>query len=67
MLNSRMFDYRIWVTLILSLGFGFALNQLIPMLSEKPLFLLALPLGILFFAILVIKPKWVLALSLIHI
>jgi len=61
MLNSRMFDYRIWVTLFLSLGFGLAVNIMIPLLSEKSLFLLALPFGILFFAILVIKPKWFLA------
>jgi len=61
MLNSRVFDYRIWVTLILSLGFGFVLNKLVPILSEKPLFLLALPLGVLFFVVLVVKPKWVLA------
>jgi len=65
MLNSRVFDYRIWVTLILSLGFGFVLNLLVPILSEKPLFLLALPLGVLFFVVLVIKPKWVLAVIIL--
>jgi O-antigen ligase len=57
MLNSRTFDYRIWVTLILSLGFGLALNKLTPIFSEKPLYLLALPVGVLFFAFMVIKPK----------
>jgi O-antigen ligase len=60
MWNSRTFDYRIWVTLFLSLGFAFVLNILMPVLSQKPAYLLALPVGILFFAVLVIKPKWVL-------
>ena len=60
MLSLRTFDYRIWVTLVLSVVFGFALNILIPILSDKPLYLFVLPFGILFFALLVIKPKWVL-------
>src|SRR5258708_6961573 len=65
MLNSRSLDYRFWVTLILSLSFGLALNKLIPLFSEKPLFLMALPFGILFFAVLFIQPKFFLSCLLI--
>ncbi len=62
MSNSRIFDYKIWLTLVLSAVFGFIFLALLPMLSEKPLLLLALPFAGLFFILLVVKPKWVLAL-----
>lgn len=62
MLNSRSLDYRLWVTLLLSWVAGLALLKIMPILSLKPLYLLALPLAALFFTVLVIKPKWVLIL-----
>lgn len=65
MLNSRTLDYRIWVTLAVSLGFGLVLNKVIPVLSEKPLYLMALPFGVLFFAFMVIKPKWFLIMMIV--
>ncbi len=57
--NSRIFDLRIVVALLVSILFGLLFNKLLPLLSIKPLYLLALPLSVVFFAILIIKPIWV--------
>jgi O-antigen ligase len=60
MLRPSFLDYRTWVTLAIGIVFGVLFVAVIPFLSTKPIFLLALPVSLLFFLFLVIKPKWTL-------
>jgi O-antigen ligase len=53
----RKIDYRIILTLTISLIFGLLLNQLLPVFARNPLFLLALPAAGAFFLFLVMRPK----------
>jgi len=60
MWNLRIFDFRVWMALFLSIAFGFIFLQFIYIFDAKPLFLLALPVVGVFFVFLVVKPEWIL-------
>lgn len=62
MLNSRAFDYRVGLTLVVSVFLGLLLLKITPLLLGRPILLLALPVAAAFLVLLVLKPKWIMLL-----
>ncbi|MCR4336919.1 MAG: O-antigen ligase family protein [Candidatus Omnitrophica bacterium] len=65
MWNSRVLDYRIVIAFLFSALMGVVLIPLLPIFTSNPLFLLAIPIGGLFFILMVVKPAWTLAILLL--
>jgi hypothetical protein len=57
MLSSRILDYRIWVTFLLSAALAMAFNKLLPVFAKNPSLLFVLPAVQIFFLLLILKPK----------
>jgi len=62
--NFYLFDYRIWITIVVSVILGCLLIGLSPFFTSKPLLMLAWPLASLFFIFMILQPKWVAVLIL---
>lgn len=59
MKTFSLFDYRIWLTVILSVALGLLWNVFSPIFELKPILVLAIPFAALFFLLMVTKPRWV--------
>lgn len=60
-----LFDYRIWVTILLSVCLGWLWSLFAPVFNVKPVLMVAVPFAILFFLMMVTKPKWVMLLIIV--
>ncbi len=54
----RIFDYRFWITALLSSSLGLVLITASSLFDKKPLLLLAWPVSVLFLIFMVVQPKW---------
>jgi len=59
-----LFDYRIWLTIIFSAILGWFWSVFSPLIDGKPVLMLAIPFAVLFFLLMVTKPRWVIIIIL---
>jgi len=62
---SFLFDYRIWITIILSASLGWFWSVFTALIDVKPVLMLAIPFAVLFFLLMVTKPRWVIFIIVI--
>ncbi len=58
-MKAFLFDYRMWLTVLLSASLGWVWSASSSIFDVKPILMLAIPIAILFFLLMVTKPKWV--------